>query len=74
MIWAKTDLQKRELTAFLVEKAAPGLSVGRAEDKMGLRGSTTVQLHLDLDGRVAARVQYFSGEYVLDDRHRGLLR
>jgi acyl-CoA dehydrogenase len=49
VVWAKTDpaAGSRGLSAFLVEKTAPGLAVGRSEDKMGIRGSTTVQLHLD---------------------------
>lgn len=49
VVWAKTDPKAgtRGVSAFLVEKGAPGLSVGRAEDKMGLRGSSTVQLHLE---------------------------
>jgi alkylation response protein AidB-like acyl-CoA dehydrogenase len=40
-------------TAFLVERDAPGLSVARREEKMGLHGSTTVGLSLD-DVPVAA--------------------
>ncbi len=49
VIWARTDPRAgtHGISAFLVEKGAPGLAVGRAEDKMGLRGSSTVQLHLD---------------------------
>jgi alkylation response protein AidB-like acyl-CoA dehydrogenase len=49
VVWAKTDpaAGSRGLSAFLVEKGAPGLSVGKPEDKMGLRGSSTVQLHLE---------------------------
>ncbi len=49
IVWAQTDPSKgvRGLSAFLVPKGATGLSVGKAEDKMGLRGSTTVQLVFD---------------------------
>src|SRR6185295_11763678 len=47
VLWAKTDLTHRQLAAFLIEKGAPGLVVGKAEDKMGIRGSSTVQLHLE---------------------------
>jgi alkylation response protein AidB-like acyl-CoA dehydrogenase len=49
VVWAMTDLAAghRGITAFLVRGGAPGLSVGRAEDKLGLCGSTTVQLVLD---------------------------
>ena len=37
----------RGITAFLVEKGAPGLSVGRKEDKLGIRASSTCELILD---------------------------
>ncbi|MBU2551775.1 MAG: acyl-CoA dehydrogenase family protein [Proteobacteria bacterium] len=37
-------LRRRGVTAFLVEKDTPGLIVGKAEDKMGLRASPTRQL------------------------------
>jgi len=46
VVWAKTDPESgaRGITCFLVEKDTPGVSVGRHEDKMGLRGSSTVSL------------------------------
>ena len=49
VVWAMTDLAAghKGITAFLVRGGAPGLSVGRAEDKLGLCGSSTVQLALD---------------------------
>jgi hypothetical protein len=49
VVWARTDpaAGARGLSAFIVEKGTPGLSVGRCEDKMGLRGSSTVQLILE---------------------------
>jgi alkylation response protein AidB-like acyl-CoA dehydrogenase len=49
VVWAMTDAAagSRGITAFLVRGGAPGLVVNRAEDKMGLHGSTTVQLSLD---------------------------
>lgn len=37
----------KELSVFLVEKNAPGLSVGRAIDKSGVRGSLTSEVALD---------------------------
>ena len=37
----------RGITAFAVETAAPGFSVGRKEDKLGCRASDTVELILD---------------------------
>ena len=37
----------RGITAFLVERGTPGLSVGRKEDKLGIRASSTCELVLD---------------------------
>ena len=37
----------RGITAFLVEKSAPGFSVGRKEDKLGIRASSTCELIFD---------------------------
>jgi alkylation response protein AidB-like acyl-CoA dehydrogenase len=37
----------RDIHAFIVERATPGLSVGKKEDKMGLRCSDTVVIDLD---------------------------
>ena len=37
----------RGITAFLVEKSTPGFAVGRKEDKMGIRASSTCELILD---------------------------
>ncbi len=37
----------RGITAFLVEKGTPGFAVGRKEDKMGIRASSTCELILD---------------------------
>ncbi len=42
-----------DVHAFLVERDAPGLSIGKKEDKMGLRCSDTVVLDLD-EARVPA--------------------
>ncbi len=49
VVWAVTDPDAghRGLSAFLVRKGSPGLVVNRAEEKMGIRGSSTVQLNLD---------------------------
>jgi alkylation response protein AidB-like acyl-CoA dehydrogenase len=41
------------ITAFFVEKGTPGFSVGRKEDKLGIRASSTCELILD-DCEVAA--------------------
>jgi len=37
----------RGITAFLVEKGMPGFTVGRKEDKLGIRASSTCELLLD---------------------------
>jgi alkylation response protein AidB-like acyl-CoA dehydrogenase len=37
----------RGITAFLVEKGAPGFTVGRKEDKLGIRASSTCELIFD---------------------------
>jgi alkylation response protein AidB-like acyl-CoA dehydrogenase len=37
----------RNITAFLVPRDAPGFSLGRKEDKMGIRGSPTAEVVLD---------------------------
>lgn len=45
-IFAVTDLTQgtRGISAFIVEKDIPGFSVGRIEDKMGIKGSQTAEL------------------------------
>jgi alkylation response protein AidB-like acyl-CoA dehydrogenase len=49
IVWAKNDPQAggRGISAFIVDGGAHGLTAGRHEDKMGLRGSSTVPLVLD---------------------------
>ena len=49
VVWARTDptAGPRGITAFLVEPGMPGFSVGRHEEKMGLRASSTVSLSFD---------------------------
>lgn len=49
VVWAITDPSAghKGITAFVVPGGAPGLSVARLEDKMGLHGSSTAQLVLD---------------------------
>ncbi len=55
IVTAKTDSTKRHrgITAFIVEQGTPGFSVGRLEDKMGLRASDTADLYFE-DCRVPA--------------------
>ena len=49
VILAKTDESKgaRGISAFIVEEGTPGFSVGKKEDKMGMRGSNTTELVLN---------------------------
>lgn len=35
------------ITCFIVDKETPGLKVGKNEDKLGLRASSTCQVHFD---------------------------
>ena len=46
VVTAYTDREKghRGISAFIVEKGMPGFSVGKEEEKMGLRASDTVEL------------------------------
>ncbi|NMB07697.1 MAG: acyl-CoA dehydrogenase [Tissierellia bacterium] len=46
IIFAMTDKSKgtRGISAFIVDKDAPGFSIGKLEDKMGIRGSSTTEL------------------------------
>lgn len=45
-VFAMTDPEKgtRGISAFIVQKDFPGFSVGRIEDKMGIKGSQTAEL------------------------------
>lgn len=49
IVFARTEEGGREsgMTAFIVENGAAGLRRGREEDKMGIRGSSTLQLFYD---------------------------
>jgi alkylation response protein AidB-like acyl-CoA dehydrogenase len=48
VVWARTgEPGTRGISCFLVEAGTPGLTVGRHEDKMGLRGSSTTGLHFE---------------------------
>lgn len=55
VIFASTDPSKgvKGLSAFIVERSSPGFSVGKSEDKMGIRASDTASLILE-DVRVPA--------------------
>lgn len=49
IVFATTDrdLGYRGITAFLVDRDAPGFSVGQKEDKLGIRASSTCELILE---------------------------
>ena len=49
VVFAKTDPEAghRGISAFVVERDTPGLSIGEPEQKMGMRGSPTCELYLD---------------------------
>ena len=54
IVWARTGVEgNRGISCFLVEGGSKGLHVGRHEDKMGLRASSTVSLSFE-DLRVPA--------------------
>ncbi len=50
------DAGYKGITAFLVEKGAAGLTVGRKEDKLGIRASSTCELILEECVAPASRV------------------
>src|SRR4051795_1651756 len=41
VVFAVTDRENRRLSAFVVEKDRPGLSIGKLEHKLGIKGSPT---------------------------------
>jgi alkylation response protein AidB-like acyl-CoA dehydrogenase len=52
VVWARTDspterIGHRGISCFLVERGAPGLKIGKKEDKLGLRASETVALSFE---------------------------
>lgn len=49
VVFASVDraLGAKSITAFMIKKSTPGLSIGSHEDKMGLRLSNTVNIYLD---------------------------
>jgi hypothetical protein len=56
-VFAKVDGEK--FTAFLIERAFPGVSIGAEEHKMGIKGSSTCAVFLD---NVAVPVENVLGE------------
>jgi acyl-CoA dehydrogenase family protein 9 len=57
-VFAKTDTSDGAMTAFIVTKDMPGVSVGPHEDKMGLRASSTTTVHFD---KVILKDEYVLG-------------
>jgi alkylation response protein AidB-like acyl-CoA dehydrogenase len=55
IVFAKTDPEAghRGISAFVVERDTPGLTIGEPEVKMGMRGSPTCDVYLD-DAQVPA--------------------
>lgn len=49
VVFANADPEKghKGITSFIVERSNPGLSVGRKEDKLGIRASSTCELQFD---------------------------
>ncbi len=47
VVFASTDRETRRTTAFLVERDRPGLSIGKLEHKLGIKGSPTGSPVLD---------------------------
>ncbi len=49
IVFANVDPEKgyRGITAFLVERDTPGFTIGKKEDKLGIRASSTVELIFD---------------------------
>jgi alkylation response protein AidB-like acyl-CoA dehydrogenase len=48
VVWARTgEPGTKGISCFLVDAGTPGLRIGRHEDKMGIRGSSTVALEFE---------------------------
>jgi alkylation response protein AidB-like acyl-CoA dehydrogenase len=49
IVMANTDFEKgyKGITSFLVQKGTPGFTVGKKEDKLGIRASSTTELILE---------------------------
>jgi len=62
IVYAKIEDDKN-LSAFIVERNTPGFTFGAEEDKMGIRGSSTIQIFFD-NARIPA-------ENLLGERNSG---
>ena len=47
VVFARSDVAERRITAFIVEADRPGLIAGKLEHKLGIRGSPTGELRFD---------------------------
>ena len=47
VVYARTGEEPRSISSFIIERGAPGFSVGQKIDKMGMRGSPTAELVFD---------------------------
>ncbi len=47
VVMAMTNPRKKEISAFIVERERPGLSIGKKENKLGMRASDTASILLD---------------------------
>jgi len=48
LVYAKMDRKDRkEITSFIIERTFPGFSVGKKEEKMGIKASSTSVLHFE---------------------------
>jgi alkylation response protein AidB-like acyl-CoA dehydrogenase len=66
-VLAKTDpsAHAKGISAFYVRKDDPGFSIGKKEDKLGIKGSPTCQVHFD-DCRIPA-------DRLIGEENRGFL-
>lgn len=46
-VFARTDSEGGQISAFIVERNLPGISIGHKEDKMGIRASATTTVSFD---------------------------
>lgn len=64
IVFAMSDKSKgvKGITAFIVPTDTPGFTVGKDEDKMGIRSSSTTQIHLENVRVPAANVLHEEGK------------
>jgi alkylation response protein AidB-like acyl-CoA dehydrogenase len=53
VVMAMTNPREKEISAFIIERDTPGLSIGKKENKLGMRASDTASLILE-DCRISA--------------------